>query len=185
MSAMGRKLPLDLPTEPSVRHGKDIGFGGWAMQHWKIYVAGACAALGSCASNDRLSVTGVPVSVEDLIARQAQYDGRRVEVMGYLVSIDGNVQVLSESAKDCYAPEGERAYVTTTMDRSALGQRAVGQSFAANEGRIATVSGVLHISKAPWGTDIIVQHPPFPAVGPLKEARVVSVGETSCALRPL
>ncbi|GAA3887910.1 hypothetical protein GCM10022276_03750 [Sphingomonas limnosediminicola] len=155
------------------------------MPRWKLYVAGAYVALGSCVSNNRPGVYRASISVEDLIRQQGKYDGKRVEVTGYLVSVDGHVQVLSQSVKDCYAPEGERAHVTTTMDRSALGQRAVGQSFAANEGRLATVSGVLNVSTAPWGTDIIVQHPPFPAVGPLKEARVVSIGAISCTLRPL
>ena len=156
---------------------------GRVMAVRSLCTASLLLSLSSCAY-DRAAKTAVtPISVADLVQRRFEYDGKRVSVTGYLVSVYAGVQLLSPESSECYGRDEGGPYITTTLPESILGEKVPGQWFTANEGRLATVTGVFRASKSPWRRNAIIEPPPSLAAGPLERAQVISVGSGRCALR--
>lgn len=146
-----------------------------------------CALLlftNGCAPNSVSNMGGpVSVSVADVIANPDQYSEEELQVTGYLVMVGNGVQLLSPRWLQCYGPEPEREYVTTTLPESVLGEKMPGQWYSAFEGNLVSVRGVFTASSRPWPDSPIMASPKYRAAGPLREAHITSIGQEKCGLQ--
>ena len=141
------------------------------------------ANLVACASTQ--DVTSYPeVTIEELVAHPERYKRQRVRVSGFLVSIDGDLQVLDNAWTECYGSgENGRRFVTTDLPRSIMGElfahpAPFGPKFTYH-GRFVVVTGIFEGSDLPWG-EMLIEDDLLPAAGPLKKARVVEMTAETC-----
>ena len=140
----------------------------------------ACVSvLFGCASGFSQENTYL-VSAKNLIERPIFYNGKRIIVHGFLVSITG-VEILSVDEKKCYGQGSGRSYVTTNLPYSVLGPQ-VG-SRRKYEGMEVVVRGKFINSMRPWAKNDIVEVPEeYSSVGPIKNSKIVDFGILKCQM---
>ena len=149
------------------------------LQKMKLHSAILIALLvvSACVHADQKAYR--EVSVHELVAQSRAYDGQRVRVRGYLVSIGAGAQLVDEALRDCYGNEPSRLFVTTSLPRSILGEWD--GSYPQYEGRLVTVVGVFHDSPSPWPRERTIRGSPgAEAVGPVRNARIETISDAHC-----
>lgn len=116
------------------------------------------------------------VSFSELTERPWQYEGQRVRVRGYLISLTADAQLAHPTNEECYS--NEHLFITTSLARSSLG--ALNGTHLEYDGHLVTVVGTFENSGRPWRPDPLIGSPSLAAVGPLRGARIESISEQHC-----
>jgi hypothetical protein len=136
-----------------------------------LLLCGACVGTRSASYTD--------VSIGALMERPWQFDGQRVRVRGYLVSISTESSIVEAVDGRCYGNGPETRFLTTSLPRSALGEWD--GTYLEFDGHLVTVVGVFDNSGRPWRPDPSISgYPDFTAVGPIRRARIEAISEEHC-----
>lgn len=136
-----------------------------------LLLCGACACARSADYTE--------VSFSNLVEHPWEYDGRRVRVRGYLISIWRTSQLVNPAEQRCYSNDPGRTLIATSLPRSALGEWD--GAYSEFDGHLVTMVGVFRHTYAPWPRDPLFSGSPQQrAVGPIRHARIEAIAEDHC-----
>lgn len=119
------------------------------------------------------------VSVDELVTRADSYDGKRVRVAGFLIALSGGT-LIRPTWQKCYGEAEGKHFVTTDLAFTSFGPLTQDGVRRANEGRLVIVEGMFIDSSRPWTEGDNVDPPDSLAAGPIRNARIVQVGNERC-----
>jgi hypothetical protein len=121
----------------------------------------------------------VSISVDQLLEQAPEFAGHRIRVTGYLLDAHGPALV-DTRWQNCYGNEPGRGYVIVDLPEGPLNPQLSNPRRLGGDGRKVVVEGIFANSVHPWPKLYQLQRPDAPAVGPLKKARIVEVGDETC-----